>query len=297
MQDQHELYENARKRAKQKRRLYLHFIIFVVGSIFLFILDRFLKVGNEVMKDWFVWAIVLWSFFWILHFVNVFITKRFMGKEWERKQTEKLVAKQAKKIEKIKKKLERETQFKAESEFYTEQKKVTQTQPKTEPKKQQTVTLIAAIARDNALGKDNDLIWHLPADLIRFKKTTSGHHIIMGRNTYESIGKPLPNRTSVIITRNPDYKAEGCIVVNSLEEALKVVKNDETPYIIGGAQIYKQALHYANKLDITEVHHSFDADVFFPEINTAIWKETSREDFTADEKNKYNYSFVTYERK
>ena len=119
----------------------------------------------------------------------------------------------------------------------------------------------------------------------------------MGRNTYESIGKPLPNRTSVIITRNPDYKAEGCIVVNSLDEALKVAKNDDAPFIIGGAQIYKEAVHYADKLDITEVHQSFEADVYFPEINTTIWQETSREDFAADEKNKYDYSFVTYEKK
>ncbi|PCI10639.1 MAG: diacylglycerol kinase [Flavobacteriaceae bacterium] len=158
----------------------------------------------------------------------------------------------------------------------------------------QNITIIAAIAENNALGKNNDLIWHLPADLKRFKKTTTGHHIIMGRNTFESIGKPLPNRTTVIITRNPDYKVEGCIVVNSLEKALEIAKNDETPFIIGGAQIYKQAISIADKLDITEVHHSFDADVFFPEIDTNIWEETSRELFKADEKNKFEYSFVSY---
>ncbi len=161
----------------------------------------------------------------------------------------------------------------------------------------QTITIIAAIAENNALGKNNDLIWHLPADLKRFKKTTTEHHIIMGRNTFESIGKPLPNRTTVIITRNSNYKQEGCIVVNSLEKALEVAKNDETPFIIGGAQIYEQAILIADKLDITEVHHSFDADVFFPEIDTNIWKETSREFFNTDEKNKYDYSFVTYEQK
>ena len=289
MQEQHELYENARKRTKQKKRLYLHFVIFVVGSVFLFVMDRVLRVGEGYIEDWFVWAILLWSFFWILHFINVFITKRFMGKEWERKQTEKLVAKQEKRIGKIKKKLERETQFKAESQFYIEQEK--------KSVKKQTVTLIAAIAHNNALGKDNDLIWHLPADLKRFKSTTSGHHIIMGRNTYESIGKPLPNRTSVIITRNPDYTAEGCIVVNSLEEAIEVAKSDDTPFIIGGAQIYAKAIEIADKLDITEVHHQFEADVFFPEINLKIWKETSREKHSADEKNKYDYSFITYQKK
>jgi len=156
------------------------------------------------------------------------------------------------------------------------------------------LTIIAAIAENNALGKNNDLIWHLPADLKRFKKTTTGHHIIMGRNTFESIGKPLPNRTTVIITRNLEYKADGCVIVNSLEKALEVAKNDATPFIIGGAQIYEQAILFADKLDITEVHQSFDADVFFPKIDTTIWKEISREHFTADEKNKFDYSFVSY---
>ena len=160
-----------------------------------------------------------------------------------------------------------------------------------------STTIIAAIANNNALGKDNDLIWHLPADLIRFRKTTTGHHIIMGRNTYESIGKPLPNRTTVIITRNPDYKAEGCVVVNSIAAALEIAKEDASPFIIGGAQIYKEAINIVDQLDITEVHHEFEADVFFAEIDLSIWKETKRERFEADEKNKYAYSFVSYTRR
>jgi dihydrofolate reductase len=159
------------------------------------------------------------------------------------------------------------------------------------------ITIIAAIANKNALGKDNDLIWDLPADLKRFKKTTSGHHIIMGRNTFESIGKPLPNRTTVIITRNKYYKAQGCIVVHSLEEALKIAMTDNSPFIIGGAQIYEQALSIADRLDITEVHHSFEADAFFPNIDLTNWKEDTRINFKADKKNKYNYSFVSYSRK
>lgn len=158
-------------------------------------------------------------------------------------------------------------------------------------------TIIAAIANKNALGKDNDLIWHLPADLIRFRKTTTGHHIIMGRNTYESIGKPLPNRTTLIITRNTEYKAAGCIVVNSIEAALEIAKDDTSPFIIGGAQIYKEAINLVDKLDITEVHHTFEADVYFPEIDLSIWKETAREKFEADEKNKFSYSFVSYSRR
>lgn len=157
------------------------------------------------------------------------------------------------------------------------------------------ITLIAAIANNNALGKDNDLIWHLPADLKRFKKVTSGHHILMGRNTFESIGKPLPNRTSVIITRNNEYVKEGCLIANSVEEAIDLV-DEKSAFIIGGAQIYKEVLvkNLADRLDITIVHHSFEADVFFPEIDTDIWKEVAREDFKADEKNKYDYSFVSY---
>jgi dihydrofolate reductase len=162
-----------------------------------------------------------------------------------------------------------------------------------------TITIIAAIANNNALGKDNDLIWYLPADLKRFKKVTTGHHILMGRNTYESIGKPLPNRTTVIITRNSNYKAEGCIVVNSIEKAIEVAKEDEHVFVIGGAQIYKQAMEadLVDQLDITLVHQNFEADVFFPEIKTAIWKEASRENFEADEKNTYDYSFISYKKR
>ena len=160
------------------------------------------------------------------------------------------------------------------------------------------ITIIAAIAKNNALGKDNDLIWHLPADLKRFKKETTGHHILMGRKTFESIGKPLPNRTTVIITRNNDYFIDGCLSANSIEEAIELAKADDNIFIIGGAQVYKQALenNLVDKLDITIVHEEFEADVFFPEIEASIWKEVSREDFKADEKNKYDYSFVSYVR-
>ena len=117
----------------------------------------------------------------------------------------------------------------------------------------------------------------------------------MGRNTFESIGKPLPNRTSVIITRNNEYVKEGCLIANSVEEAIELV-DEKSAFIIGGAQIYKEVLakNLADRLDITIVHHSFEADVFFPEIDTDIWKEVAREDFKADEKNKYDYSFVSY---
>ncbi len=161
------------------------------------------------------------------------------------------------------------------------------------------ITLIAAIAKNNALGKNNDLIWHLPADLKRFKQRTSGHPIIMGRNTFESIGKPLPNRTTIIITRNKNYTQEGCKVVHSLEEAIEIAKDNNEVYLIGGAQIYKEALekNLVDCLDITHVHQEFEADVFFPEIDATIWIETQREDFKKDEKNAYDYSFVKYLKK
>jgi len=159
------------------------------------------------------------------------------------------------------------------------------------------ITIIAAVASNNALGKDNQLIWHLPADLKRFKKVTLGHHIIMGRKTFESLGKPLPKRTTIIITRNKDYKQEGCIVVNSLQQAIEAAKADENPYILGGAEIYKQAIKIADKLDLTLVDQSFEADVFFPKIDFTIWREAAREDFKADENNNYNFSFISYLRK
>lgn len=159
------------------------------------------------------------------------------------------------------------------------------------------ITIIAAIANNNALGKNNQLIWHLPADLIRFKKTTLNHYVIMGRKTFESLKKPLPNRTTIIVTRNKNYKADGCIVTHSLKEALTVSKNEENVFILGGAKIYEQAIKFADVLDITFIHHNFDADAFFPEIDKSIWKESARQDLKADEKNKYDYSFVTYIRK
>lgn len=160
------------------------------------------------------------------------------------------------------------------------------------------ITIIAAIATNNALGKNNDLIWHLPADLKRFKKLTSGHHIVMGRNTFESIGRPLPNRTTIIITRNKDYFKEGCLIAYSLEEALELAKFDDEIFIIGGAQIYDYALknNLADALEITLVHHSFDADAFFPKIDTSIWKEVKREDHIADANNKFDYSFLRFEK-
>ena len=159
------------------------------------------------------------------------------------------------------------------------------------------IILIAAVAENNALGKNNDLLWHLPNDFKRFKEITSGHHIVMGRKTFESFPKPLPNRTHVIITRQKDYVHEGCIVVQDLEKAIAVCPKDEDIFIIGGGEIYSQSIHIADQLDITRVHHSFEADVFFPEIDPEIWTLTSEIFNPKDEKHLYNYTFQTFVRK
>jgi len=158
------------------------------------------------------------------------------------------------------------------------------------------ITVIAAIGKNGELGKENDLIWHLPNDLKRFKKITLGHHVIMGRKTFESLGKPLPNRTTIIITRNKNYQVDDCITVNSLEDALKAAEADPNPYILGGAEIYHQAIKIADTLDLTLVEANFEADAFFPKIDENIWEEISREDFSADKTHQYNYSFVTYKK-
>ena len=157
--------------------------------------------------------------------------------------------------------------------------------------------MIAAVAENNALGKNNEMVWHLPNDFKRFKSLTSGHHIIMGRKTFESFPKPLPNRTHIIITRQKDYEAEGCLIVSSIEEALKICPKNEDSYIIGGGEIYKLGLPYADKLDITRVHHTFEADAYFPEIDPEEWELTVFDFNEKDEKHIYNYTYQTFNRK
>jgi len=159
------------------------------------------------------------------------------------------------------------------------------------------LTMIAAAAENDALGKDNDLVWHLPDDFKRFKRLTSGHYIIMGRKTFESFPKLLPNRSHVIITRQKDYKPENTIVVNSLEEAIRVSKLDEQPFIIGGGEIYKMGMEEATKIELTRVHGKFDADTFFPEINEDEWNLVKEQFHEKDEKHNYAFTYLTYERK
>ena len=159
-----------------------------------------------------------------------------------------------------------------------------------------TVKLIVAKANNNAIGKGNDLIWHLPEDLKFFKRTTLGHTLIMGRKTFESIGKPLPGRTTIIVTRDKSYRVENCKIAYSLEEALQLVENDDSPFIAGGASIYEQALekNIIEEMIVTDVDESFEGDAFFPEFDKELWTEKSRENHSKDDKNKYNYSFITY---
>ena len=157
--------------------------------------------------------------------------------------------------------------------------------------------MIAAVAENNALGKNNELVWHLPNDFKRFKTLTSGHHIIMGRKTFESFPKPLPNRTHIVISRQEDYQPEGCIVVDSMEKAIEICPKNETTYIIGGGEIYVLGLPFTDKIEITRVHESFNADAFFPEINLEEWEKTISEFNTKDEKHLFDYSYDTYLRK
>lgn len=162
-------------------------------------------------------------------------------------------------------------------------------------------SIIVAVGENNVIGKDNALIWHLPADMKYFKEKTTGHCIITGRKNYESIPekfRPLPNRTNIVITRQHDYQAPGAIVVSSLEAALDKAKEIESEeiFIIGGGEIFKQSIPHTNRIYLTQIHHSFEGDVFFPELNKKDWEEISRVDFQPDEKNKYAYSFIILER-
>lgn len=158
------------------------------------------------------------------------------------------------------------------------------------------VSSIVAISENNAIGKNNQLLWHLPADLRHFKQVTSGRSIIMGRKTFDSVGKPLPNRRNIVVTRQ-DIKIEGCEVVKSVDEGLALCAGEDEVFIGGGAEIYKLTMDKTDRIYLTIVHQSFDADTFFPEIDYNVWKETAREDHQPDEKNKLPYSFITLERR
>ncbi len=158
------------------------------------------------------------------------------------------------------------------------------------------VSLIAAMAENRVIGVNNTLPWRLPADLKHFRRVTTGHHVIMGRRNYESIGKPLPDRTNIVVTRNPDYRAPGCLVKHSLEDALAVAQDDPEIFVIGGAEIYRQALDRANRLYLTLVHARIQGDTYFPPFDEKHWRETARERHEPDERNPYACTFLVYDR-
>jgi dihydrofolate reductase len=158
------------------------------------------------------------------------------------------------------------------------------------------ITIIAAIGKNNEIGLNNDLLWRLPEDLKRFKRLTTGNAIIMGRKTYESIGRALPNRTNIVVTKNKAFEAKGCLVVNSLEEALKAC-DSEMCFIIGGASIYEQAFPLADKLELTLVDFEGKADTFFPKIDYSKWVLSKKESHKTVDKHAYDFQFNTYLKK
>ncbi|MFO7613769.1 MAG: dihydrofolate reductase [Bacteroidales bacterium] len=159
------------------------------------------------------------------------------------------------------------------------------------------ISIIVAIARNYAIGLNNQLLWHISHDLKRFKKITSGKQVIMGKLTYESLPvRPLPNRTNIVITNDPDEKFEGCITVYSIPEALSYCHDAEESFIIGGGSVYRQFMPHATKLYLTLVHRDFEADTFFPEIDFSQWKLIEREDHEDDDTVDFSYSFLVYEK-
>ena|SRR5690554_1504882 len=286
--DQLELIETAQKRIKQKKRLYAHFVVFLIGAVFLIVANLVLNIGKDVTFfgiNWFVFAILAWLFLFIYHVFNVFVTSKLLSKKWEEDQLNKLVEKQKTRIAHLQQQVDKEYPL------ATEKKRPLTTSKKSE------ITLIVAAGENDAIGKDNQLIWHLSDDLKRFKELTNGHHIIMGRKTFESFPKPLPNRTHIVISRQDNYQVpSGVILVNNLEDAFDAAKADKQPFVIGGGEIYKQAMPYADKIELTRVHEDFEADTFFPKIDSTIWKESQNRYHAKDEKHTHAFSFITYER-
>ena len=159
------------------------------------------------------------------------------------------------------------------------------------------ITIVVAMGKNREIGKNNQLLWHLSKDLKHFKDLTSGHPIIMGRKTYESIGKPLPNRTNIVISKKDDWFEEGILILGSVKEAVKFAKKiDEEVFIIGGGNIYEQTIDLADKLEVTLVDAELEADTFFPKINEKIWRKIGEENHQKDEKNEFDFCFQTFER-
>jgi len=158
------------------------------------------------------------------------------------------------------------------------------------------VSIIVAMAANGVIGRDNQLPWHLPADLKHFRQTTMGKPILMGRKTWESIGRPLPGRTNIVITRDSAYSAAGCEVVTSIDAAITAAGEQDEVMVIGGAELYRQVLPYTDTIYLTRIHEVFEGDTRFPEIRNSEWHQVKRIDYEADEKNTHDYSFIRLDR-
>lgn len=158
------------------------------------------------------------------------------------------------------------------------------------------ISMIVAVSSNSVIGRDGDLPWHMPADLKRFKRLTMGHHLIIGRRTWDEVGAPLPGRIMVVVTRDTEFRVDGATVVHSLDEALQVVEGDDEVFIAGGGEIYRQALPLADRVYLTRVHAEIDGDTTFPELEEEEWRLVDREDHGSDDRNPYPYSFLTYDR-
>ena len=286
-EDQIALIEYAQNRIKSKKRLFFHFSIMIIGFISMLTSNLIFEFKKDIILfdfPWSYWLCSTWFVLFFIHLFNVYVTNKFMGKMWEKNQMKKLVNKQQIKIAEIKTEIEKEARIIAESQLFSQNSS------------KNTVTLIAAASENNIIGKDNKLIWRLSDDLKHFKELTKGHFVIMGRKTFESMPKTLPNRTNVIITRKTDYKVENAIVVNSLEKALKVAENDNQPFVIGGGEIYKLSMEIADRIELTRVHTSIEGDTSFPEIDLEKWQEVKNEKRLKNEKNEYDFSFLRYDK-
>ncbi len=279
-----ELLENAQNRVRQKRNVYRHFIFFLFISGFILFVDLALSVGENLIffdYSWSIWIVLIWSFILLYHLFDVFVSKRIISKKWVSAQKSHLIKVQQEKIKSLKKDIEKESKIYADSNLNN---------------LNQMITIIVAASENDVIGNNNKLIWHLSKDLIRFKNLTKGHHVIMGRKTFESMPKALPNRTNVVITRNKNYTAENITVVDSLENALKVCKDDPQPFIIGGGEIYRIGLTYAKRIELTRVYHNFEGDTTFPQIDKNLWKEVRNIKMFDIENHNYNFSFITYDK-
>ena len=285
--EQMELMAYAQKRIRQKRNWFNHGAIFFIGSIILWIMNMALRAGIDTTffgYPWFVSAVLLWFALWLYHGLSVFVFNRFLGDAWGKKQIDILMAKQEKKIIQLQAKLK-------------DKKEIIDSKQSGGMNNTAKVIMIVAASDNNVIGKDNHLIWRLKSDLQRFKTMTSGHTIIMGRKTFESFPKPLPNRKHIVISRQKDYHVpEGVLLAHSINEALLMGQELGQTYVIGGGEIYKQAMPFCDTIELTRVNTESKGDTFFPNLDMQVWKLLNKESHQADKDNEFDYSFLTYKK-